>query len=25
LFGFAVEGVDYKLDTNEMVNVSSIV
>jgi enoyl-[acyl-carrier protein] reductase/trans-2-enoyl-CoA reductase (NAD+) len=25
LFGFAVEGVDYKADANEMVNVSSIV
>jgi enoyl-[acyl-carrier protein] reductase/trans-2-enoyl-CoA reductase (NAD+) len=25
LFGFAVEGVDYKADTNEMVNVPSIV
>jgi enoyl-[acyl-carrier protein] reductase/trans-2-enoyl-CoA reductase (NAD+) len=25
LFGFAVEGVDYKADTDEMVNVPSIV
>jgi enoyl-[acyl-carrier protein] reductase/trans-2-enoyl-CoA reductase (NAD+) len=25
LFGFGFEGVDYKADTNEMVNVSSIV
>ena len=25
LFGFEFEGVDYKADTNEMVNVSSIV